>query len=75
MISTNTGVRGYELRAGEDFIAAETADEFATAIVDVLRAPAKFDARAAAARRRVEALDWTRIGERFADLACSLVSR
>ena len=54
IVSTRAGVNGLDLQPGEDFILAESAEEFARALEDLL---ADEDARArlgAAARRRVE---------------------
>jgi glycosyltransferase involved in cell wall biosynthesis len=67
LVSTAVGVRGYPLRAGEHYAAAETADEFARAIARALDERASLDEAAKRGRAFAEAYDWASIGRRFAD--------
>jgi len=72
VVSTSLGAEGLEFRPGEDLLLADTAEEFAGAVIRL----ARDDAR----RRRVEEnaraaslpYDWERIGPRFRHLVESL---
>ena len=66
MVSTPVGARGYPLEAGTHYLHAQTAPEFAAAILSVLRDGAAFDALAERARGVAATHDWTPIGERLA---------
>jgi glycosyltransferase involved in cell wall biosynthesis len=68
LVSTAVGVRGFPMAPDEHFLPAESASEFARAIVTVLRERARFDAAAARAREVAEAFDWQAIGNQFATL-------
>jgi glycosyltransferase involved in cell wall biosynthesis len=72
LVSTQAGVRGFALRPEDHYIAAESAAEFAGAILRCLEAPRGAPdmlQRARAGRTFAEAHSWTSHGERFAALA------
>ncbi len=54
IVSTRAGVNGLDLKPGEDFILAESADEFARAVEALLEDPVECARLGVAARRRVE---------------------
>jgi len=65
MVSTRVGVRGYDIRDGEHYIAAE-AEEFVEKIDALVASPETLRRLAASARKyAVEALDWRTIGARY----------
>jgi len=73
LVSTQAGVRGYDLRDGEHYIAAERAD-FAGAVRRVAGDPELRRRVAAAAHAYAEAvLDWRVLGARYRRLLRSLV--
>ncbi len=74
VVATAAGVNGLDLAAGEDYILAETAADFAAAIEDLLSNPEKRAQIGAAARRRVERhYDWDAIAAAQAELYRGLV--
>jgi glycosyltransferase involved in cell wall biosynthesis len=75
MVSTSVGVRGYPLEQAVHYLHAQTAAEFATAILAVFRDRAAFDAMAERARAVAAAHDWTPIGERLADSISAVTRR
>lgn len=66
LVSTGVGVRGYPLTPGRHYLAAETADDFAGAVVAVLNDPAACDQMARAGRDVAEQFGWERAGHDFA---------
>ncbi|MDQ3337466.1 MAG: glycosyltransferase family 4 protein [Myxococcota bacterium] len=66
MVSTAVGARGYPLDPGTHFLLAQTASEFAAAILDVFRQREAFDAMTERARGVAMAFDWAALGERLA---------
>lgn len=61
VVSTSIGAASLDLRHGEHLLIADTPAEFAQAVLDLLRDPARRVALAAAARERVCSLyDWRR---------------
>ncbi len=66
LISTAVGVRGFPLVPGRHYLAAETTDEFARAILDVIADPSRFDEMARAGRAVAEQFAWEHVGEEFA---------
>ena len=54
IVSTRAGVNGLDLTPGEDFVLAESAEEFARAIEDLFANPARCARLAGAALRRVQ---------------------
>lgn len=68
LVSSERGVRGFDLSAPEHFLAAESAKEFATQVLRCFRDRAARDEAALAGRRFAEAHDFEDIGRRFAAL-------
>jgi polysaccharide biosynthesis protein PslH len=69
LISTSIGAEGLPLSDGEDLLLADTPEDFAAAVVRVLRdrtLAQKLGARAATTVR--ERYGWDRVAERFADI-------
>lgn len=65
VISTTKGCEGLAVRHGENLIVADTAESFASAVVQLLHAPKQRAALATAGRKLVEAeYGWPRIVER-----------
>lgn len=65
LISSASGVRGFSLRAGDDFLAAEDEVQFARDIVRCFRDRAERDAAAERARTFAEAHDFATLAQRF----------
>jgi glycosyltransferase involved in cell wall biosynthesis len=69
MVSTATGVRGYaQLSEGQHYLHAESAEDFAERICDVLAAPAAFSDMTRAGRAVAEQLGWSALAERYAQV-------
>jgi polysaccharide biosynthesis protein PslH len=69
LISTSVGAEGLPLSAGEELLLADTPDDFATAVVRVLKDQSlarKLGARAAATVR--ERFGWDKVAARFAEI-------
>jgi glycosyltransferase involved in cell wall biosynthesis len=76
VISTSKGIEGLDLVAGEEVVVADTADEFAAAVVALLDDAPRRAALAAAGRRAVEArYDWRPIARDFTDVVQGVTSR
>ena len=75
IVSTRAGVNGLDLKPGEDFVLAESADEFARAVEALLDDPAECARLGAAARRRVERdYDWDTIARAQTELYRELLA-
>jgi polysaccharide biosynthesis protein PslH len=75
IVSTPLGVEGLAFHAGDDLVVAEPPTDFAVAVVELLRNPARRDdlgARARAAARRYE---WGAIGESFRQIVEDIAAR
>lgn len=72
LVSTPEGLRGFDLRDGEHAWVGRDGASLADAILRVWRDPAEADRRARAALDAVRDLDWTRLGDDFADAVLSL---
>jgi glycosyltransferase involved in cell wall biosynthesis len=68
LVSSERGVRGFDLSAPEHFLAAESANEFATQVLRCFRDRAARDGAALAGRHFAESHDFESIGRRFAAL-------
>lgn len=68
LVSSERGVRGFDLSAREHFLAAESANDFAIQVLRCFRDRAARDGAALAGRRFAEAHDFENIGRRFATL-------
>jgi glycosyltransferase involved in cell wall biosynthesis len=76
IVSTRAGVNGLDLTPGEDFLLAESPEEFAAAIQGLLADPQACARLGAAARRRVERqYDWDSIARAQMDLYRELLRR
>ena len=76
IVSTRSGVNGLDLKPGEDFLLAESAEEFASAIQSLLADPRACARLGAAARRRVEReYNWDSIARAQMDLYRELLGR
>lgn len=77
LVSSASGVRGFALQAGDAYLRAENATEFANAIVRCLRDRQARDNAAEKARSFAEAHDFAVLGKRFASLVteCALAQR
>lgn len=75
LVSTLHGVRGFPLTAGKQFLAAETADEFASAILAVLAAPERYDEMARLGQAVAREFAWKRTAARFAELVSEVAAR
>jgi glycosyltransferase involved in cell wall biosynthesis len=76
VVSTRAGVNGLDLTPGEDFLLAESAEEFAAAIQRLLADPQACARLGAAARRRVEReYNWDSIARAQMDLYRELLGR
>jgi len=73
LVASSTAVRGFRLEPGRHFLHAETPEAAAQSVLEALDDGARFDAMAAAGREIAEAHDWTRLAQRFAELARSLL--
>lgn len=73
LVSTSVGVRGFPLRAGEHFVHAESADEFAASILTILESAGAHDGMASRGRELVQGYDWATIGRRFAEHVAEVV--
>ena len=69
IVTTRAGAEGLELRAGEDFLAADDDSGIAAAVLESLHVPGAVAARVASARRRVETHhEWGRLAPRIHEL-------
>jgi glycosyltransferase involved in cell wall biosynthesis len=66
LVSTASGVRGFALADREHYLHAESADQFAQAILRCLAEPAACDSAARRGRRFAEAHDFEQLAQRFA---------
>jgi glycosyltransferase involved in cell wall biosynthesis len=68
LVSTSLGVEGIEAEDGKHFVRADTAEEFADRVVELLQNPRRRRELAAAARARVEErYAWPVIGRRLVE--------
>lgn len=65
VVSTAKGVEGLELTPGREYQSAETAEEFARAVSEVVGEPGRRDALVRAGSAFVRDLDWQVIGDRY----------
>jgi glycosyltransferase involved in cell wall biosynthesis len=76
IVSTRSGVNGLDLTPGEDFLIAESPEEFAAAIQSLIVDPQASARLGAAARRRVERqYNWDGIARTQMDLYSELLGR
>ena len=68
LVSTAVGVRGFPLRAGEHFWAAENADDFARSILTCFEQTAEAERRARRGRELAQGYGFSELGERFKKL-------
>ena len=69
VVSTTVGAEGLGLKDGIHFLQADTPDEFTSAVVSLLRDPARRDAVGHAARSLVEThYSWPQVSRRFEEL-------
>ncbi|MGE3139693.1 MAG: glycosyltransferase family 4 protein [Thermoleophilia bacterium] len=69
VVSTRMGAEGLEDLEGHGLVLAETPEEFARAVTELMDDPARAAELGRLGRRTViERYDWARIGEQFADL-------
>ena len=71
LVSTAVGVRGFELRAGQDYYEANTAPDFAREILAAFRARASLDAAARRGRTFAERHDWGGLAGKFAEVVAA----
>jgi glycosyltransferase involved in cell wall biosynthesis len=71
LVSSASGVRGFALKRGEDYSAAESAEEFARCLVRCLRDRGACDAAAERNRAFAEAHDFSVLSRRFAELVAN----
>ncbi len=71
LVSSELGVRGFDLRPGEHYLAANTDEEHARAIVRLWRDSALATALSTAAHAEAKRYEWRALGDRFAALALS----
>jgi len=66
VVATTVGIEGLDITPGEHFLAADTAEDFAAAILHLLADPAERDRLARAARARLEArFSWAHVARQF----------
>jgi len=65
IVSTRLGVEGLAFRAGDDLLVADSATEFAAAVVELLRDPDRRSQLGLRARAVASRYDWSGIGESF----------
>jgi glycosyltransferase involved in cell wall biosynthesis len=76
VVSTSKGIEGLDLVVGEEVVVADTADEFAAAVVALLSDPGRRAALSEAGRRAVETRhDWRPIAQNFVDVVQSVTTR
>jgi glycosyltransferase involved in cell wall biosynthesis len=68
VVSTSVGAEGLDVTHGHDVLLADTPDEFAGAVITLLRDPARRDAVARAAAETAERHDWSVIARQFEDV-------
>jgi glycosyltransferase involved in cell wall biosynthesis len=71
LVSSASGVRGFALKQGDDYSAAESAEEFARCLARCLRDRGACDPAAERNRAFAEAHDFSVLGRRFADLVAN----
>jgi glycosyltransferase involved in cell wall biosynthesis len=65
VVSTSVGAEGLDVTDGQDVILADTAPEFAAAVIEVLESPGRRRALESAAVRLAAQYDWSIVTERF----------
>jgi glycosyltransferase involved in cell wall biosynthesis len=76
VVSTTVGAEGLALVPGREAIVADDPDEFARAVVSLLRDPGRREALGLAGRRLVESrYTWTRVAGEFEALCAEAVAR
>ncbi len=66
VVSTTVGAEGLEITHDAHYVAADTAESMASALVDAIENPARHNAMAAAGRRAVAArYDWSMLAARL----------
>ena len=75
IVSTTLGVEGLPFRAGRDLLVADSAPDFAAAVVALLRAPGRRAELGARARAVACTYDWDPIGESFRRILEETVAR
>jgi glycosyltransferase involved in cell wall biosynthesis len=72
LVSTARGVRGFAVEDGRHYLHAESAEQFAGAVLAAMNAPAALDEVALRGRQIAEAHDLVSLAEEFAGLACQV---
>jgi polysaccharide biosynthesis protein PslH len=75
LVSTSVGVRGFGLRAPEDYREADSASDFVREILEAFRGRDVFDPSAARGRELAADYDWSALSAQFAALVRALASR
>lgn len=68
VVSTSIGAEGLDVRNGKDIILADDRDEFARAVVNLLREPELRGRYEGAAAELVRRFDWSSVAEQFAGI-------
>jgi sugar transferase (PEP-CTERM/EpsH1 system associated) len=69
VVSTSVGAEGLGLKNGTHFLQADTPEEFAAAVISLMRDPARRDALGVTARSLVEThYSWPQVSRRFEEL-------
>jgi glycosyltransferase involved in cell wall biosynthesis len=76
VVSTSLGVEGLDIVPGEHYLVADTADDFATAVVRLLGDAALRTRLAGAARARLEErFSWAHVARQFEAICLDAVAR
>ncbi len=76
VVSTTIGVEGLDVTPGEHFLAADTAQDFAAAILRLLGDAPRREQVALAARRRVEErFSWSHVARQFEAICLRALER
>lgn len=75
IVSTTLGAEGLEFVAGRDLLVADSAEAFASSVLELLASEDSREALGRAARRAAEAYDWERITGRFIHVIEDLPTR
>jgi glycosyltransferase involved in cell wall biosynthesis len=75
VVSTSIGAEGLDVRNGKDIILADDRDEFARAVVTLLREPELRRRYEHAAAELVRRFDWSSVAEQFAEILAGAAQR
>ena len=76
VVSTTLGVEGLDLNPGEHYVRADTAEDFATGVLQLLAMPGESAAMAAAARALLEArFSWAQVARQFEAICLDALRR